>query len=321
MLCISPESARSAPAETARRAPEAIALTESGGLTLALQLQRSRSQSRGDVIYVHGGTFGADLSVFFQFNGISWADDLSAAGYDVWGFDFAGYGESERYGTDVQGVPGRIEDATLQLRRVVAAVRMRNGGRRVALLAHSRGGAVAARYAGEYRHDVIALLLFAPIVARTSGATAARPPLPSHIPLTVWAQYRRFVEDVPRGQQQVLDEAHMQSWAAAFLDSDSSAASRMPPSVLTPSGPVADIGALWSGHALYEASRIAAPTLIVRGEWDSLCTDADAARLMASLTVEDKADVRVDRATHLMHLESQRGMLYEEVRRFLQRVL
>jgi alpha-beta hydrolase superfamily lysophospholipase len=141
--------------------------------------------------------------------------------------------------------------------------------------------------------------------------------MPSHVPISAWAQYRRFVEDVPRGEPQVLSEAHMQEWAEAFLASDPTSGTRCPPSVMTPCGPWTDVMALWSGQALYDPSRIAAPTLLVRGQWDASCSDDDAARLMAGIGARVKRDVKIARATHLMHLEQQRVELYTQVNRFL----
>jgi esterase/lipase len=71
---------------------------------------------------------------------------------------------------------------------------------------------------------------------------------------------------------------------------------------------------------LYNPSLIIAPTLLVRGEWDSVCADADAHCLLRALGSADKTDARIERATHLMHLESQRGLLYNAVNTFLKRI-
>ena len=303
---------------------EHITVAAIGKPDIALQVQRPESGiSHTDVVYVHGGTFGADLSIYCPFDGRSWADTLVAAGFAVWGFDFVGYGKSARYCADMGRPAGDIDDAMHDLRRVIESIRERNGKRPAVLLAHSRGAAVAARYAGEYPSDVSALVLFAPIVKRSEpvAASAARAELPSHLPLSAWAQYRRFIEDVPRGQPQVLSEAHMQTWGDAFLASDPTSNQRTPPSVMTPCGPLADIGALWSGEALYDPAKVTAPTLIVRGEWDSVCTDADAESLLDALCSRTKEDVKVPRASHLMHLEQQRSALYLEVERFIRKVL
>ena len=49
------------------------------------------------VLYLHGATFPSTLSIAHRFDGYSWRDDLNAAGFDVWGLDFAGFGGSDRY--------------------------------------------------------------------------------------------------------------------------------------------------------------------------------------------------------------------------------
>lgn len=76
-----------------------------------------------------------------------------------------------------------------------------------------------------------------------------------------------------------------------------------------------------SGDWLYEPACVEAPTLLVRGEWDSLCSDADAATLLNALGSTRKTDCKIARATHLMHLESQREVLYRHTNDFLQTAL
>jgi alpha-beta hydrolase superfamily lysophospholipase len=288
---------------------------------IALQRQAAKSGAKANVIYVHGATFGADLSLFYRFDGRSWADALNDAGFHAWGFDFAGYGHSDRYPAD-DGIPhGRVDEALPQLERAVAAVREQGEGLPIVLLAHSWGTIVAGAYAAIHPNDLMALVLFGPVAMRkpvAPPATAASN-LPNYL-LTTWAQYRRFVEDVPRGHPQVLSEEHFDAWSARYLASDPQASSRNPPSVLTPWGPKMDIAAAWSGEWLYDASAIKCPSLVVRGEWDSVSNDEDAATLIGALGTSMKEDVRIARATHLMHLESARVELYQRVNDFLQRV-
>jgi pimeloyl-ACP methyl ester carboxylesterase len=107
-------------------------------------------------------------------------------------------------------------------------------------------------------------------------------------------------------------------WGPAYIAADPTAASRTPPSVLVPNGPGADITEAWSGQLPYDPARITAPTLIVRGAWDVVTTDADARWLYDALTSAPvKRDVKIDRATHVMHLERGRRELYREVSAFL----
>ena len=75
----------------------------------------------------------------------------------------------------------------------------------------------------------------------------------------------------------------------------------------------------WNGRLGYDPGAIRAPVLIVRGEWDSLCADADAKWLFDALTRSPlKRYVKISRATHLMHLEAGRVELHRVVNRFLQ---
>ena len=315
----------SQPASAAGR--QLFLLSEPGAPRLALQLQtpgslHARPAAASDVVYVHGATFGADLSVFYRFDGRSWADELNDIGLNVWGFDFAGYGGSDRYPPNAHGPVGRMDEAVAQLHRVVLAVRQGNEDRPVALIAHSWGASVAARYAGTHPQDVKALVLFGPIVVRAAMPAATQPAqAPATHLVSLWAQYRRFIEDVPRGQAQVLSEAHIAQWGQAYLAVDPDSSARMPPAVLTPFGPLADIGALWSGQSLYDPSLVKVPTLLIRGVWDGVCTDADATRLLAALGSVDKEGVKIDRATHLMHLESGRIELHNQVNAFLTRTM
>jgi pimeloyl-ACP methyl ester carboxylesterase len=90
---------------------------------------------------------------------------------------------------------------------------------------------------------------------------------------------------------------------------------REPPAVLTPSGPFQDIFDAWAGRLPYDPSRIAAPVCIIRGAWDGMCRDADAAWLMQA--IPSARDVTIPRATHLMHLEANRHALYRVAEAFL----
>lgn len=292
-----------------------IRLEAAGEPALALYHQPS-PVDKGDVLYVHGSTFGADLSVRYQLDGRSWADALCDAGFNVWSFDFAGYGASDRYPVDAAHPVGDIAQVLPQLQRVIAAIRSRNHGRGVNLLAHSWGATVALSYASSHSEDLASLALFAPILARDA---IAMPPAPtsSHFLVSAWAQYRRFIEDVPAGEAQLLSEKHFQLWSEAFLATDPDAGQRTPPAVLSPVGPQRDMRALRGGQMLYDAAAINVPTLLVRGEWDRACSAVDADRLLDAIIGTAKVNVTIPGATHLMHLESSRGLLYNAVNDFL----
>lgn len=287
-----------------------------------LEQTAGNADRKRPVLYVHGATFPTESSVFFKFGGASWADAMNAAGFSVWGVDFAGYGRSEAYAQMAAEKPpageplGRAPDAETQVERAVEAILRSTGAAKISLVAHSWGTMPAARFAGDHSDLVDRLVLFGPIVRRE--ILAATPPLGPWRFLTIEEQRKRFVEDVPQGEPGVLSEADFPAWTKLYLAFDPTSVTRTPPSVKTPNGPAADIMAAWSGTLAYDPTRIKAPTLIVVGEWDSLCKDADVAWLSAALKgASCVKSVKVPKATHLMHLESGRLGLHAATNAFL----
>ncbi|MGH8962807.1 MAG: alpha/beta hydrolase [Jatrophihabitantaceae bacterium] len=274
------------------------------------------------VLYVHGATFPSGLSVAYPFDSRSWADELGAAGLDVWAFDFVGYGHSSRYpeqGRDPERSEplGRAAEAAEQLECVLECVAAARGGGPVSLLAHSWGTLVAGLVAGRRPELIDRLVLFGPIARRAEPAVDVGTP-GGWYPLTTEQQHARFVADVPPGHVPVLSPEHFAAWARDWLATDPNAGARNPPAVRTPVGPRLDVAAAFSGDLAYDPGAIRAPTCILRGEWDSLCTDTDARDLFDALSCAPlRRDVKLGHGTHLMHLESSRHALYREAATFL----
>lgn len=275
------------------------------------------------IVYVCGATFASEQAVGFRFDGRSWADELAAAGFEVWAFDFAGYGRSDRYpemdqSPDACAPLGRAPDAADQLERVVRFVCDQRGGGRVNLLAHSWGTMPAALLAVDHPQLVDRLVFFAPVVRRASSAQRNARDIGAWYPLGIEAQHQRFVQDLPAGHAPVLLDRHFERWASSYLDSEPQPPVTGMPTVRTPAGPAADILAAWAGELPYDPSRIQAPLCIIRGEWDSLCADADALWLWDALEVVSlKRDVKISKGTHLLHIEEGRYALYRETLAFL----
>ena len=291
--------------------------------TLLLRRQISPSLCRHHpVLYIHGGTFPSANSMMFKFDGVSWADAMNAAGLSVWALDFAGFGGSESYQEMSQSTPpaaqpnGRAPEAAVQIERAVRAIRAETGATRVSIIAHSWGTMPTGLFATQYPELIDRLVFFGPVVRREILKQV--PPLGPWRFLTVEEQHKRFTEDVPQGHPPVLLDRHFEPWSALYLTSDPSSSTRSPPSVKTPNGPVADIMAAWSGSLAYDPALITSPLAVVRGEWDSLCQDADVAWLFSALTSSpEKKDTKIRKATHLMHLEAGRAELYRASSAFL----
>jgi pimeloyl-ACP methyl ester carboxylesterase len=273
------------------------------------------TKPRGVVLYVHGGTFSSALSIAHRFDGRSWRDELCDAGFHVWGLDFHGFGNlSSPYPDPNPHTPlGRTEEASRQLEQAVRFVLAHHTVPRLSLVAHSWGTMVSGHLAGRCPELIDRMVFFGPIARRPPSA--APPKLPAWRLITLQDQWDRFIADVPPDEPPVLSKRHFEEWAEAYLDSDPASRDRQPQAVKTPGGAFQDIFDAWAGTLSYDPALIQAEVKIIRGEWDSLCTDADAAWLLAAIPTA--RDTKIPRATHLMHLEENRYALYRETETFL----
>jgi pimeloyl-ACP methyl ester carboxylesterase len=275
------------------------------------------------MLYVHGGTFPSALSLAHRFDGESWRDTLRAAGFHTWGLDFHGFGAlSDAYPemAEPSGAHpplGRVENASRQLERAVRFICDYHQTERVSLIAHSWGTMVAGHLAGRCPELLARLVFFGAIASRQAQAEAAQ--LPAWRLITLQDQWDRFVADVPAGEPAVLSRRHFDDWGERYLDADSASRTRSPPAVKTPCGAFQDIFDAWAGRLAYDPGLIRAPVMLIRGAWDSYCTDADARWLFDALTASPlRRDVKIARATHLMHLEENRHALYRAAQCFLE---
>jgi pimeloyl-ACP methyl ester carboxylesterase len=320
------QTARSVPSEISEEIlVERIASPVRGKFLKVIHRPSAGGSGRSaPVLYVHGATFPATLAVGWRFDSRSWMDQLADEGFDVWAFDFLGYGGSDRYdemnlAPDAGGPLGQNPLAAQQVENVIRHVLARTGAERIHIVAHSWGTQPAAKFAGDFPNLVDHLVLFAPILQRDANGAGPRPgPLPAFNLVTIDAQWKRFTEDVPANHPPVLLERHFKPWSQAYLDTDFESRTRSPPAVKIPMGPLADAAAAWSGRLSYEAAAVKAPTFLVRGEWDSACDDRDAAWFAANFTgAKFRQHVKIARGTHLMHVEESRFELWRVTSDFL----
>lgn len=273
------------------------------------------------VLYVHGGTFPSALSIAHRFDGRSWRDELCERGFDVWGLDFLGFGSSDRYPemaepAERHGVLCSAETASRQIECAARWICAHHHVPRISIVAHSWGTIATGRFAGDCPELVDRLVLFGPVTWRAPKGEAER--YPAWRSVSLEDQWTRFTAEVPPGESPVLSRRHFDAWGPGYLDTDPESRTRTPPSVRIPSGPWQDIADAWAGRLAYDPGMIRAPVAIIRGEWDSLATDADARWLFDALHASPlRRDVKISRATHLMHLEEGRHALYRETEAFL----
>lgn len=290
------------------------------GLSLFLRHLPPKEPQGRVALYVHGGSFPSALSIAHRFDGCSWRDELCDFGFDVWGLDFHGFGKSDPYPemareAEESSPLGRAADAATQLEEAVRFIRSHHEDKCVSIIAHSWGSMIAGRLAGQCPDLVDRLVFFGPITRRVKAADPVR--LPGWRLISLKDQWARFTESIPPGASPVLSRLHFDAWGERYLDGDPVSRTRSPASVKVPSGAFQDIFDAWAGQLAYDPGLVRAPVAIIRGEWDSYCTDADARWLFDGLASAIKRDVKISRGTHLMHLEAMRYALYRESIAFL----
>ncbi len=291
-----------------------------GSELLKLAVHRLRADG-ACVLYVHGATFPTAMSVAWRIDGVSWLDQLQQADIDAWSFDFTGYGDSDRpvcFAQPASAHPafGRCASAAAQVIAVLRHIRAQRPAVPIHLIAHS-WGCLPAQQAAIDRPDLIArLILFGPPVVR--DGSALNEAASAWTLVTAADQRPRHRSGLPVNAATPVRNAEVERWCAAYLRTDRSSGERAPSSVKVPSGPMQDIADLFAGNAIVASERITQPTLIVRGEWDHVTTDADARRLFDTLQhAADRRDIKIAKANHWMHLQPARTALWAETLSFL----
>ena len=112
------------------------------GLSLFLRYSPpADGQATRIALYVHGATFPSALSIAHRFDGRSWRDALCEAGFHVWGLDFHGFGESDRY-PEMRAAPdahpplGRAAIASEQVAAAVRFILDHHKAERLSLITH-----------------------------------------------------------------------------------------------------------------------------------------------------------------------------------------
>lgn len=295
-----------------------------GGLNLYLRYlpATTRSSARKAVLYAHGARLASAVTIAHRFDGLSWRDDLVSDGWDVWALDYVGYGGADRYAAMSEPPEAnpplcRAQEASQQIERAAEFIVQHSNLAKISIIAHSWATNVAGLMTIRRPELVDRLVMFAPVTHRPDPG-GQMPFVPAWQYITVEDWWKAFMADVPVGEKPVLDEEHFKAWARAYLACDAESKDRSPPKVKTPWGALTDVSELWTGGKLFEPAEIKVPTLIVRGEWDSYSTDADAKWLFDSLKQAPvRRDVKIARATHFLHFEENRFDLYQETRAFL----
>jgi pimeloyl-ACP methyl ester carboxylesterase len=296
------------------------------GLQLGLRhayVTASTVAHRPVVLMLHGAGVPVSGNPDYPLGGRSMMTALAENGLDVWALDYYGFGDSDRY-PEMQDAPqahqplGKAEDCADQVDSVIDFLKRDRKIDTVMLMGDSGGSLVAGVYATRRPTIVSRLILFGPETPFTAGepAGSALPAYEDVTPADLWDQFTEWSHAA--GKPDVLDASAFKEWAATYLRSDPTSATRTPPSVRIPNGRQADTSAIVGGKFPYDPGAIRAATLIVMGEFDAIATYPGAQWLLQSLRqAPQRRLVVIGRGSHTIQYEAERGQLYRVMSDFL----
>lgn len=295
------------------------------------RVHRGHHGSRPAVLMIQGATTPAVPVFDLRFRNYSWMAFLARAGFDVFTMDLQGYGASTRprmddpcNTQDIQQdllIPNRpllahcppsypfrmaMQSEWDEIDAVVDYIRDLRGVQKVSLISWSRGGPRTGVYAAQHPEKVDKLFLYSPAMYnRTSPSSPPRLPQPGSLMQLGRLANVFLTWDGQIGCENQFRPEIRDAIGTAILDFD-------------PVGSTWGDGTLWRaplqntlwGWNATAARQIAAPTLIIRGEFDTQAAEGLQRDLFADLGTNQKVFVEVACASHQLVWENQHMILF-----------
>ncbi len=204
---------------------------------------------------------------------------------------------------------------------VVDYVLKRRGLRKLDAMGWSWGTTIAAGFAAAQPQKVERLVLYAPVWTVPGAVPAPAPAkLGAYRTVSSGAARQRWLNGVPPDKQAgLIPEGWFDAWQKATWATDPAGEAQDPPVLRAPNGVVQDIRERWGNdRPTYDPAAIAAPTLLVHGEWDRDTPRVMAQTLFPLITNAPwKRYVEIGEGTHTVMMEKNRRQLFSIVEEFL----
>jgi len=234
-------------------------------------------KARGTILLVHGSSMASTPTFDLQVPGRSDSsimDVLARAGYDVWCVDMEGYGKSEKSRNNNASISQGADDCLA----AATYIRKLRGAKKLLTYGISSGALRAALFA-QRNPDLVSRLALDAMVWTGQGS----PTLEQRAKRLdeFRAKNRRpidraFVHSIfNRDHPGSADDAVINAFADAILKLDDS----------VPTGTYVDMCA---NLPVCDPEKIAAPTLIMRGQWDGIASFEDLIKFFEKLPNPDK---------------------------------
>ena len=279
------------------------------------------------LVFMHGATYPGSAAFDLELDGLSWMDFIARHGYDVYLLDLPGYGRSSRppemdQPADASPPFETTEQAVADLGAVVDYIVKENGPGSLDVLGWSWGTAIAAGFAAQNPEKVNRLVLYAPlwIIQGAPPVSAGPGKLGAYRTVTKAAARKRWLNGVAEDKiAGLIPDGWFEQWAGAVWATDPVGAQQNPPVLRAPNGVLLDVARYWrAGKPTWDPAKIAAPVLLVQGEWDHDTPPYMSQALFPLLTqARWKQYTLLGEGTHHIVLEKNRMQLFEVVQAFL----
>lgn len=283
------------------------------------------------VLFFMGATTPSAVAFDLAVPGYSWAEHLAGRGYRVFRWDPSGYGGSSDPAE--LGEPANANHPVTrtvvvepQAEQVADDVAARTGDDALHVICWSAGCTPALAFAAARPERVQSLVLYAATFGPLSGL--GLPPFDPDTAITNFVgAYRltsaddvvkRWDDMIPVDDKTVYrDPEVFDTWVRDFLASDDTSAERDPVSVRVPNGMLADSYEVLLGHPPYDAERVTAPALAIRGVDDPETNTRGQNLLVEALGSTDKRAVEIAGGTHYITVERNHEAFWEAIDAFL----
>ena len=235
------------------------------------------------VLFVHGATYPSTPDFDLQYKDYSWADWMVEKGFVVYMFDKRNYGFSSREkAMDEPAANNRpVSRSYLVIRDIGAVVDhiiKKHHVNKVTLIGWSWGAMTAGYYTSLNSEKVKKLVLYAPAYAfplhtnlgAGSGLQNRRKPYEFNYTMGAYrlgskaGNDARWDGEIPVADKTTYrDEGVRDAFALEALKTDPTSESRTPPALRAPNGVMEDTFMQSTGRAIWNASSIYVPTLVI----------------------------------------------------------
>jgi pimeloyl-ACP methyl ester carboxylesterase len=285
--------------------------------------ERTAGKDNKVLLFLHGGTFPGTVAFDLDYENVSMMRHFASLGWDTFALDLEGYGRSTR--PPIMDEPDQYPDSQAPIGlditvedvgRTVDFIRDLRGVDKVHLLGWSTGAiAEAPRYAIEHPDKVAKLILYATNYLGKGKSAQERQQEDAERE----AEKNRYANpsDLQRWvklgtKEEYLIPGAFEAYVEAHLASDPKSA-ELDGRVRAPWGRF--IG--WP-EPHFDAGSIQAPTLIIRGESDTLARRDDNQQLLDDLGSTEKQYVEIEQAGHMIQFEKNNRAFYRAIAEFLE---